>query len=129
MELSRNAADLDFCYLTTIGRRSGLERTIEIWFALEGSTLYMLSGGQDHSDWVKNIRRNARVSVRFGRRIVDGTARVVEDQDEDARARRLLAAKYQDWREGRRLSGWARTSLPVAVDLALASRPASGMPA
>jgi hypothetical protein len=33
---------------------------------------------------------------------------------------RLLAAKDQAWREGRPLSAWARDSLPVAVDLALA---------
>ena len=27
-------ADEDFAYLTTIGRRSGKQHTIEIWFAL-----------------------------------------------------------------------------------------------
>ena len=122
MELSRAAADQDFCYLTTIGRRSGLERTIEIWFAAEGPTLYLLSGGRDRSDWVKNIRRESRISVRIGRRTYDGRARVVEDAAEDARARRLLAAKYEGWNKGKRLSGWARTSLPVAIDLDVADR-------
>jgi deazaflavin-dependent oxidoreductase (nitroreductase family) len=110
-------ADLDFCYLTTIGRKSGLPRTIEIWFGLEGDVVYMLSGGGDRSDWVKNLQRNARVTVRLGTEERAGTARIVQDPDEDARARRLLAGKYQGWHEGRRLSGWARTSLPVAVDL------------
>jgi hypothetical protein len=42
---------------------------------------------------------------------------VVEADHEDALARRLLAAKYQGWQEGRPLSAWARESLPVAVDL------------
>ena len=37
-------------------------------------------------------------------------------------ARRLLAAKYEDWREGRRLSAWARESLPVRVDLEASGR-------
>lgn len=41
------------------------------------------------------------------------------DADEDQRVRRLLAAKYQDWREGRPLSGWARTALPVAIEVDL----------
>jgi deazaflavin-dependent oxidoreductase (nitroreductase family) len=122
MELSRAAADQDFCYLTTIGRRSGLERTIEIWFAADASTLYLLSGGRDRSDWVKNIRREPRISARIGRRTYDGRARVVEDASEDAHARRLLAAKYEGWKEGRRLSGWARTSLPVAIDLDVAEQ-------
>jgi hypothetical protein len=36
---------------------------------------------------------------------------------DDALARELLAAKYQGWRAGAPLSGWARTALPVAVDL------------
>jgi deazaflavin-dependent oxidoreductase (nitroreductase family) len=110
-------ADLDFCYLTTTGRRSGLPRTIEIWFALEGDVLYMLSGGGDQSSWVKNLQQDPTVRVRLGSRTRSGRARIVDDGDEDARARRLLAAKYQGWREGKRLSGWARTSLPVAVDL------------
>ena len=29
----------------------------------------------------------------------------------------LLAAKYQGWREGGRLSSWARTALPIAIDI------------
>jgi hypothetical protein len=29
----------------------------------------------------------------------------------------MLAAKYEGWQEGRRLSVWARQSLPIAVDL------------
>ena len=110
-------ADLDFCYLTTIGRRSGLERSVEIWFALDGDTLYMLSGGGGHADWVRNLRQNPEVRIRLGKRTCSGRARIVSDAGEDARARRLLAAKYQGWSEGRRLSGWARLSLPVAVDL------------
>jgi hypothetical protein len=48
----------DFCYLTTIGRVSGRSHTIEIWFALNERTLYMLSGGRDKSDWVKNAIRS-----------------------------------------------------------------------
>ena len=113
----------DFCYLTTIGRKSGLQRTIEIWFALDGRTLYLLSGGLDHSDWVKNLQQNPHVRVRIGNTQTDGFARIVALQtEEDARARRLLAAKYQGWREGKRLSGWARDSLPVAVDLELAEQ-------
>jgi deazaflavin-dependent oxidoreductase (nitroreductase family) len=129
VELSRTVAGLDFCYLTTTGRSSGLERTIEIWFALNGTTVYLLSGGRDHSDWVKNIRRDGRVKVKLGRRLLPGRARILEPGDEDALARRLLAAKYQDWREGKRLSGWARNSLPVAIDLVPATERSEAAPA
>lgn len=110
-------ADLDFAYLTTIGRKSGLERTIEIWFALEGDTVYLLSGGGDSSDWVRNVRMDDRVDVKLGRKTNPGHARLIDDPDEDAKARRMLAAKYQGWTPGKRLSSWARNSLAVAVDL------------
>jgi deazaflavin-dependent oxidoreductase (nitroreductase family) len=118
-------AELDFANLTTIGRKSGLPRTIEIWFAVDGEpgAVYLLSGGRDHSGWVKNIIQNPRVSIELGDRTFPGVARIVGDrQEEDARARRLLAAKYQGWTEGKKLSGWARTSLPVAIDVDVRSR-------
>lgn len=110
-------ADLDFCYLTTIGRKTGRTRTIEIWFGLEGKTVYLLSGGGDSAQWVRNLQANAEVTVKLGRRTYSGRARLVKDKDEDAKARRLLAAKYEAWEPGRRLSSWAGNSLAVAVDL------------
>jgi deazaflavin-dependent oxidoreductase (nitroreductase family) len=112
-----NDADRDFCYLTTIGRRSGQERTIEIWFGLEEGTVYLLSGGGESAQWVKNLRLDHRVAVRLGRNKYPGTARLITDKDEDERARRMLATKYQAWEPGKRLSSWARNSLTVAVDL------------
>ncbi len=108
--------DDDFCYLTTSGRVSGQPHTIEIWFALDGSTLYMLSGGADKADWVKNAQRHPEVSVRLREAHYTGQARVVADGAEDALARRLVVDKYQP-RSGDDLMGWGRSALPVAVDL------------
>ena len=108
-----------YCYLTTTGRVSGEPREIEIWFALDGPTLFMLSGGRDRSDWVKNLLREPRVTVRIGGRTLDGRARVVEDADEDARARDLVFEKYESGYSGD-LTDWRQSSLPVAVDLAAA---------
>ncbi|GAB4215313.1 MAG: hypothetical protein OHK0022_55060 [Roseiflexaceae bacterium] len=110
-------ADEDFCYLTTTGRVTGRPHTIEIWFALSGHTIYMLAGGGDTADWVKNARREPRVTLRLAGREHSGTARVVVAPDEDALARRLVVDKYQP-REQDDLSAWGRTALPVAVDLA-----------
>ena len=107
----------DFCYLTTAGRVTGRPHTIEIWFAMEGHTLYMLSDGRGRSDWVKNLQRTPQVTVRITDERFDGLARVVEEGEEDELARRLLVAKYE--RTPGSLSNWRRTALPVAVDLAV----------
>ncbi|MFO7167453.1 MAG: nitroreductase family deazaflavin-dependent oxidoreductase [Chloroflexota bacterium] len=111
-----------FCYLTTTGRVSGRPHTIEIWFALDGRTLYMLAGNHG-SDWVKNLRRTPAVSVRIGRETFAGSGRIVAEPDEDSLARRLVLEKYQPG-YGEDLSSWGQTSLPVAVDLELPGRAA-----
>src|SRR6266496_3169800 len=77
-------ADDDYCYLTTTGRVSGEPREIEIWFGLAGESLYMLSGGRDRSDWVKNLIKTPEVRVRIADRSFEGKARVVDDPDEEA---------------------------------------------
>jgi deazaflavin-dependent oxidoreductase (nitroreductase family) len=111
----RALAGEDFCYLTTTGRITGRPHEIEIWFALDGETLYMLSGGRDSSDWVKNILSTPEVTVRIDGEHFEGLGRVVDDADEDELARKLLIAKYE--RNPGSLSNWRRTSMPVAVDL------------
>jgi len=110
-------ASQPFCYLTTTGRVTGRPHEIEIWFGLHESTLYLMSGGRDRSDWVRNIKRNPDVSLRVGDRAYRARGRVVEaDSEEDALARRLLLEKYAP--SNRDLDGWGRTALPVALDLA-----------
>ena len=109
-------ADEDFCYLTTTGRNSGRPHTIEIWFALNGHTLYMLSGGRDTADWVRNVIRHPEVQLRIKDAVFTGQARLVNNTQEDALARKIVYDKYTP-RDSDDLSDWARTSLPVAVDL------------
>jgi deazaflavin-dependent oxidoreductase (nitroreductase family) len=107
---------LDYCYVTTTGRRSASPHTVEIWFALHGSTVYLLSGGREASDWVKNLRAHPTVGLRLGDRDMICHARIVEDEGEDALARRVVLEKYAP-RYGGDLDDWGRTALPVAIDL------------
>ena len=116
MVVDPSLASESYCYLTTTGRVSGKLREIEIWFGLDGDTLYMLSGGRERSDWVKNLTRDPEVRVRIRDQSFEGSARIVTDQDEDARARSLLLEKYTAGYSGD-LSDWGETALPVAVDL------------
>jgi deazaflavin-dependent oxidoreductase (nitroreductase family) len=108
--------DMDFCYLTTTGRITGTRHEIEIWFALDGATVYLLSGGGTRSDWVRNIVASPTVTLKIGDVERTTRARVVEaGTEEDETARRLLLAKYGP-RDGSDLTEWGRTSLPVAID-------------
>lgn len=106
-----------YIYLITTGRRTGRTHEIEIWYGEREGTLFLLAGSGERADWVQNLRAQPAVRVRRGATVWEAHARVVEDAAEEAAARRMLAAKYQGWREGAPLSAWARTALPVALDL------------
>jgi deazaflavin-dependent oxidoreductase (nitroreductase family) len=107
------------CRLETIGRSSGMPRDLEIWFAAEAGLdrVYLLAGGRERAHWVRNIAASPAVRLGLGGRWISGTARAVEGDPDEQTARELLAAKYQGWTPGRRLSDWAATSLPVRIDL------------
>jgi deazaflavin-dependent oxidoreductase (nitroreductase family) len=116
--------EAQYCYLTTTGRKSGQPREIEIWFGLIGSTVYMLSGsGEDErgpkAHWLRNILADPHVTVRIDDVTYPGVGRVVErGTAEDAAARALVVPKYQPG-YGNDLTNWGRTSVVVAVDVAL----------
>jgi len=116
----RDHADDDFCYVTTRGRVTGTPHEIEIWFALDRvapTTLFLMAGGGDSSDWVRNLRVEPSVTVRVGDTTYAARARLVDpESDEDDRARTLVHDKF-----ARRYSGdlteWRSRALPVAVDV------------
>jgi deazaflavin-dependent oxidoreductase (nitroreductase family) len=108
------ASHSSLAYLTTIGRCTGQPHRIEIWFAVEDGRLYLMAGGRERADWVRNLQANAQVTVELGSETHPGSARVLQPgTPEDQRARDLLVSKYQ---EGRNLDEWGRTSLPVVVE-------------
>ena len=112
--LAAHAMD-PLCHLQTVGRTSGRARTIELWFATDGQRVYLLAGGRDRAHWVRNLRIEPRVRLRLGGRTIPGVARVIEAEDREPEARRLVAAKYQGWTDGAPLSAWAAGSLPIEV--------------
>ena len=110
--------DESFCYLTTQGRVSGQPHEIEIWFALRGTTIYMLSGGGERSDWVRNILATPHVRVRIRDGEFEGRGRVVDLAEEEEWVRETMLAKYAPGYGGD-LTGWGRSALPVAVELVI----------
>jgi deazaflavin-dependent oxidoreductase (nitroreductase family) len=109
--------DEEYCYLTTTGRVSGKPHEIEIWFAVDGGTLYLLSGGMERSDWVKNLMKDPAVTVRIGKQTFKATARIVKNKKEEALARTKLADKYNERESDGSLSDWAQTALVVGFDV------------
>jgi deazaflavin-dependent oxidoreductase (nitroreductase family) len=110
--------DDDFCYLTTRGRVTGAPHEIEIWFALDPkapTTLFLMAGGGDHSDWVRNLQAEPAVTVRVGDTTYAARARVVDPHAaEDERARTLVHDKFAPRYSGD-LTEWRDRALPVAV--------------
>ena len=106
-----------YLYLTTTGRRSGRPHEVEIWFGLSGRTAYLLSGGKDTADWVRNLVADPACRARIGGRTFDGRARILgRGSDEDRRARSMLYEKYQPGYSGD-LAGWRDSALTVALDV------------
>jgi hypothetical protein len=70
---------------------------------------------------VRNLEADPAVIVELGGVAYAGRATILDAhpgrEADDELARRLLAAKYQGWSEGEAMSGWARDSLVVMVDL------------
>ena len=108
----------DFCYLTTTGRVTGRPHQIEIWFGVQQSSIYLMAGDPG-SDWVKNLLKDPKVTVRIAKHHFTGIARLVRDEQEEMMARNLLADKYKEREADGSLSEWARTALPVAIELEL----------
>ena len=92
---------VQFLYLTTTGRTTGLAREIEIWF-VEAEGKYYILAEFAHSHWVQNIAKDPRVRVRVGDLNFEATARAL-DPATDATAwklaQRLEREKY-GWGDG-----------------------------
>ena len=88
-----------YLYLTTVGRRSGLARQIEIWFTRHDRRYYLVAEHGLKAYWVLNLLAEPAVRARVGRRSFPARARVV-----DARSERALVAAIRERSEAK--YGW-----------------------
>ncbi|MEZ5273310.1 MAG: nitroreductase/quinone reductase family protein [Ilumatobacteraceae bacterium] len=86
--------DVECCYLTTVGCRSGRLHEVEIWFGVVDDTLYMISGNGPTAHWFLNASANRHVTIRVAGETRAGEARVVDDPEERRRVGELMGAKY-----------------------------------
>jgi deazaflavin-dependent oxidoreductase (nitroreductase family) len=94
-------------YLTTIGRKSGQARSIEIWFIISQQRFYLLAERGLKAQWVQNILANPAVSIRLKQGDLPGRGRVL-DRERDRQEWHAVADLF------RRKYGWGE-GWPVAI--------------
>ena len=64
--------------LTTIGRKSGKARTVEIWwFRVDGR--FVITGTPGRRDWLANVQANPNVEIAVGGQTIPATVSPVTD--------------------------------------------------
>ncbi|MGH9831500.1 MAG: nitroreductase/quinone reductase family protein [Blastocatellia bacterium] len=75
-------AEEQYLYLTTVGRKTGLPREIEIWFTRLGGRFYLIAEKRERANWVQNILGNPQVAFRVGGQKFSGVGRVINEANE-----------------------------------------------
>lgn len=89
----RDLSEIRTIDLTTSGRRSGLPRTVEIWwFNIDGR--FIITGTPGRRDWLANVRSDPRVVI--GARGTEIEATVQEILDPEFR-RRVFTQSETQW--------------------------------
>lgn len=96
---------VQFLYLTTIGRKTGLPREIEIWYVEFEGRFYVLAEMFETAHFVQNIRANPKVSLRIAGNTVPATARILDPNADRERWEQVR-------KEGERKYGWG-DGLPI----------------
>ncbi len=111
--------------LTTKGRRTGLFRSVELWFAFEDGKLFFLA--HEDSKWWKNLTKTSRVEVEVGEILFEGTGNLVQERLEHVFS--LFRRKYGDDQVNRWYGGQRSRRRVVAVELGkvLGKRPSEKM--
>lgn len=113
------AAAQPVCYLTTVGRVSGREHIVEIWYVELDGCIYLMAGSGERADWVRNLQADPSALVSFPQRAeltppVRHTATIGPFPDEIS-VRRAMETRYYGWQPGQPLSQWGTTALVVRL--------------
>ena len=93
LALAAGAAPPGYALLETIGRKSGRPRRTPVGNGLDGDVFWIVTEHGRQAGYVRNIETNPRVRVKVRRGVryvwLEGTARVLPDDDPRERQRRL----------------------------------------
>jgi deazaflavin-dependent oxidoreductase (nitroreductase family) len=109
-------ADEQHAYVTTVGRATGSPHEIEIWFATDATTIFLISGGAERSDWVRNLLNHPHATVRITDQQQSYTARFELSAAERRFAADELARKYRPGSADDWIDGYLIALDPIALD-------------
>ena len=69
--------------MTTNGRNTTRQHTIEIWFVQYNKRFYVLSEHKKASDWIQNIMVDPNVSFSINNKIYKCYARILDDKNKE----------------------------------------------
>ena len=99
----------------TTRRRSGQgEHEVPVWFAPLGGDLALIARSAE-GDWVRNIRADPAVTVRYQRRRWAAVARIVTGQAESRQLQRAWYQRYLYWYPNLGLVEWNPDATVVRV--------------
>jgi deazaflavin-dependent oxidoreductase (nitroreductase family) len=78
-----------YALLETTGRRSGVVRRTPVGHRVDGDAVWIVAEHGARAGYVRNIRSNPRVRIKLRDGWRAGTANVLEDDDPQARLRRM----------------------------------------
>lgn len=65
--------------LTTVGRKTGRSRTVELWFAYHEGKVYLL--GHRDAQWVRNLSANPQATFEVGGTVLTATASFADEKE------------------------------------------------
>ena len=77
------AEEPQYLYLTTIGRKTGSPREIEIWFISLNGRFYLIAEKREGAGWVQNLLNNPQARFRVGEHEFSGMGRLVDQAHEN----------------------------------------------
>ncbi|MHA2249016.1 MAG: nitroreductase/quinone reductase family protein [Candidatus Kariarchaeaceae archaeon] len=93
-------------YITVKGRKTGLNRTTEIWFTYKDGIIYLL--GHPKSQWWRNLQQSSFIQLQIGASNYKGKGLFNNSKRSEVKAlfvKKYGASQIQQW-YGKDLSDW-----------------------
>jgi deazaflavin-dependent oxidoreductase (nitroreductase family) len=104
-----------FIHLTTKGRKTGRPHSVELWFAVSDSKVFLSHEGKE-TDWMKNIKQNGEVSFEIGGEHFTGNGHYIENSDEARRCKVALYEKYYGKATKEIIDDWFSLSTLITIE-------------